>query len=182
MQISIKSFIRATVIAATLFGANAILAGCAVTVPDGVRPVTDFDINRYLGTWYELARIDHKFEKDLTQVSAHYTMNADGGITVLNRGFDSIKNEWREVEGTARFLGAANVAALKVSFFGPFYGGYNVVILDDDYQTALVIGENKEYFWLLSRDKKMDKNRVRELLEKARGLGVDVNRIVLVAQ
>ncbi|MEF8690712.1 UNVERIFIED_CONTAM: lipocalin family protein, partial [Comamonas sp. A-3] len=100
-----------------------------------MKPVTGFDAKRYMGTWYELARIDHSFEKDLTQVSASYSLNDDGSVAVLNRGFDSVKQKWREAEGKARFLGSPDVGALKVSFFGPFYGGYNVVSLDEDYQT-----------------------------------------------
>lgn len=173
---------RATALATVLIGTSAVLSGCAVSVPNGVKPVTGFDIHQYLGTWYELARIDHHFEKDLIQVSARYNLNADGSVSVLNRGFHSVKQEWREAEGKARFLGPANVAALKVSFFGPFYGGYNVVSLDDAYQTSLVIGGSLDYFWLLSRNKSIPEQQLNLLLKKAQSLGVDLSRVTLVAQ
>ncbi|WP_045840254.1 lipocalin family protein [Comamonas thiooxydans] len=145
-------------------------------------PVSHFDINRYLGTWYELARIDHHFEKNLIQVAARYQLNADGSISVLNRGFDARKQEWREAEGKAQFLGPSNVAALKVSFFGPFYGGYNVVSLDDEYQTCLVIGGSLDYFWLLSRQKSIPEEQLHLLLLKAQSLGVDLSRVIRVPQ
>ncbi|TZG06177.1 MULTISPECIES: lipocalin family protein [Comamonas] len=145
-------------------------------------PVSHFDINRYLGTWYELARIDHHFEKNLIQVAARYQLNADGSISVLNRGFDARKQEWREAEGKAQFLGPSNVAALKVSFFGPFYGGYNVVSLDDEYQTSLVIGGSLDYFWLLSRQKSIPEEQLHSLLLKAQSFGVDLSRVIRVPQ
>ncbi|WP_149357142.1 lipocalin family protein [Comamonas testosteroni] len=145
-------------------------------------PVSHFDINRYLGTWYELARIDHHFEKNLIQVVARYQLNADGSISVLNRGFDARKQEWRKAEGKAQFLGPSNVAALKVSFFGPFYGGYNVVSLDDEYQTSLVIGGSLDYFWLLSRQKSIPEEQLHLLLLKAQSFGVDLSRVIRVPQ
>lgn len=182
MHISRSSFMRATALAAVLAGTQLALSGCAVSVPPGVEPVSHFDLHRYLGTWYELARIDHHFEKNLIQVSARYQLNADGSISVLNRGFDPRKQEWREAEGKAQFLGAPNVAALKVSFFGPFYGGYNVVSLDDAYQTSLVIGGSLDYFWLLSRQKSIPEEQLRLLLQKAQSFGVDLSRVIRVAQ
>ena len=182
MHISRSSFIRATALATVLVGANVALSGCAVDVPNGVKPVTGFDAKRYMGTWYELARIDHSFEKDLTQVSASYSLNDDGSVAVLNRGFDSIKQKWREAEGKARFLGSSDVAALKVSFFGPFYGGYNVVSLDEDYQTSLVIGSSMDYFWLLSRNRSIPEQQFNLLLQKAKTLGIDLSRVTKVPQ
>ncbi|MEG0113024.1 MAG: lipocalin family protein, partial [Comamonas sp.] len=142
MPFSTSALFRATALAVVITGAAVALPGCAVSVPQGVQPVSGFDASKYMGAWYELARIDHRFEKGLTQVSATYSLNADGSVTVLNRGYDPAKQAWREAQGKARFLGQADEAALKVSFFGPFYGGYNVVSLDDQYQTALVIGSS----------------------------------------
>ncbi|MGU3626096.1 lipocalin family protein [Comamonas sp. C24C] len=144
--------------------------------------MSGFDVKRYTGTWYELARIEHRFEKGLSQVSAQYSLNEDGTVTVINRGYDSAKQEWRQAQGRARFLGDPGVAALKVSFFGPFYGGYNVVSLDDEYQTAMVIGGSLDYFWLLSRSKTLPEQQFRRLLEKASSLGVDLSRVQVVAQ
>jgi apolipoprotein D and lipocalin family protein len=163
--------------------AGALLAsGCAVRVPDNVRPVTSFDVKRYAGTWYELARIDHRFEKGLVNTTAQYSLNPDGTVKVVNRGFNPAKNEWKEATGTARFLGDPGTAALKVSFFGPFYGGYNVVHLSDDYQTALVIGNTRDYFWLLSRQKTMPEAQKQALLAQAARIGVDLNTVIHVPQ
>lgn len=173
---------RATAMALVITGAAVALPGCAVSVPQGVQPVSGFDASKYMGTWYELARIEHRFEKGLTQVSATYNLNADGSVTVLNRGYDSAKQEWREAQGKARFLGQADEAALKVSFFGPFYGGYNVVSLDDQYQTALVIGSSLDYMWILSRSKTIPEAQRQALLQKAQALGVDLGQVIRVEQ
>ena len=182
MQLSRSSLIRTAALTAAAAGVAAVVSGCAVSVPRGITPVTGFDAKRYMGTWYELARIDHRFEKGLTEVSANYSLNDDGSVLVVNRGYDAAKKEWRQANGKARFLGESDVAALKVSFFGPFYGGYNVVSLDDDYQTSLVIGDSLDYFWLLSRSKSIPEQKFKQLLEKAQSLGVDLSRVLLVAQ
>ncbi len=159
-----------------------LVSGCVVRVPENLQPVTGFDVNRYAGTWYELARIDHRFEKGLVNVTAQYSLNPDGTVKVVNRGFNPAKNEWKQAVGTARFLGDPRTAALKVSFFGPFYGGYNVVRLSEDYQTALVIGNTRDYFWLLSRQKTMPEAQKQALLAEAARLGVDLNQVIHVAQ
>lgn len=182
MRFSRSSSIRCAALTAVAAGVAAAFWGCAVSVPQGVQPVSGFDVTRYKGTWYELARIEHRFEKGLSQVSAQYSLNEDGSVTVINRGYDPAKQEWRQARGRARFLGRPDVAALKVSFFGPFYGGYNVVSLDDEYQTALVIGDSLDYFWLLSRSKTIPEQQFRRLLEKASSLGVDLSRVQVVAQ
>lgn len=182
MPFSTSALFRATALAVVITGAAAVLPGCAVSVPQGVQPFSGFDASKYMGTWYELARIDHRFEKGLTQVSATYSLNADGSVTVLNRGYDPAKQAWREAQGKARFLGQADEAALKVSFFGPFYGGYNVVSLDDQYQTALVIGSSTDYMWILSRSKTIPEAQRQALLEKAQSLGIDLGRVIRVEQ
>ena len=182
MRFSRSSLIRTAALTVVAAGVAAAVSGCAVSVPRGVQPVTSFDAKRYMGTWYELARIDHRFEKGLTEVSAHYSLNDDGTVTVINRGYDAAKKEWREATGKARFLEDPGLAALKVSFFGPFYGGYNVVSLDDEYQTSLVIGDSLDYFWLLSRSKSISEKKFKQLLAKAQSLGVDISRVLAVAQ
>ncbi|MGE8492468.1 MULTISPECIES: lipocalin family protein [Comamonas] len=182
MPFSANALIRATAMAVAITGAAVALPGCAVSVPQGVQPVSGFDASKYMGTWYELARIDHRFEKGLTQVTASYSLNADGSVTVLNRGYDPAKQQWREAQGKARFLRQANEAALKVSFFGPFYGGYNVVSLDEQYQTALVIGSSTDYMWILSRSKTIPEAQRQALLEKAQSLGVDLAQVIRVEQ
>lgn len=159
-----------------------LVSACVVRVPDKLQPVNNFDVGRYAGTWYELARIDHRFEKGLVNVTAQYSLNPDGTVKVVNRGFNPAKNEWKQAVGTARFLGDPRTAALKVSFFGPFYGGYNVVRLSEDYQTALVIGNTRDYFWLLSRQKTMPEAQKQALLAEAARLGVDLNQVIHVAQ
>lgn len=159
--------------------ATVLLAGCAVSVPRNIQPVQNFDAAKYMGQWYEIARIDHRFQKGLTQSMAHYALNSDGTVQVINRGFDAKNNAWKQVEGTAKFLGSPSEGALKVSFFGPFYGGYNVVDLGDDYQTSLVIGENTDYFWLLSREPALPAAQVQQLLDKAQSMGVDVSKVIL---
>ena len=182
MPFSTSALFRATTMALVITGAAVALPGCAVSVPQGVQPVSGFDAGKYMGTWYELARIDHRFEKGLTQVSATYSLNADGSVAVLNRGYDPAKQAWREAQGKARFLGQADEAALKVSFFGPFYGGYNVVSLDDQYQTALVIGSSTDYMWILSRSKTIPEAQRQALLQKAQALGVDLGQVMRVEQ
>ncbi|MGN1055148.1 MAG: lipocalin family protein [Comamonas sp.] len=154
-------------------------AGCAVSVPANIEPVQNFDAAKYMGQWYEIARIDQRFQKGLTKATANYALNSDGTVKVINRGFNAEKNEWKEVEGKAKFIGNPKTAALKVSFFGPFYGGYNVVYLDPAYQTSLVIGENTDYFWLLSRKPDLPKDQVQALLQKAQSLGVDLNKVIM---
>lgn len=176
------SLVRIACMAALAAAAAVAVSACAVSVPQGVQAVSGFDAQRYMGTWYELARIDHRFEKGLSRTTANYSLNADGTVKVINRGFDAAKNEWREAEGKARFMGDPSVAALKVSFFGPFYGGYNVVSLDDNYQTSLVIGSDRSYFWLLSREPHIPQAQRQALLAKAQSFGIDLDQVIHVEQ
>jgi apolipoprotein D and lipocalin family protein len=128
------------------------LYACSST-PDSIVAIEIFDKAKYLGKWYEIARIDFKFEKDLNNTTAEYSLNDNGTIKVDNRGYNTVKEEWEQAIGKAKFVGDETVARLKVSFFGPFYSGYNVIALDDDYRYALVAGENFDYLWILSREK-----------------------------
>ena len=160
----------------------ALASGC-VGAPPGVEPLTGFEPQRYLGTWYEIARLDHSFERGLTRVSAHYSTRADGGLDVLNRGFDPAKGEWREARGRAYFTGGRDTAALKVSFFGPFYGGYNVIALDRaDYGYALVCGPDRSYLWILARTPRLDATVRDALVARARELGFDTGKLIYVEQ
>lgn len=158
-----------------------LMAGCT-SVPDGLQPVKNFDAARYLGTWYEIARLDHSFERGLTQVSATYAQRADGGIDVLNRGFDPVKNAWRDAHGRAYFLQGPHIASLKVSFFWPFYGGYHVIALDPDYRYALIAGPSREYLWILARDKRLPLAVQTELIHTSRQAGFDVDTLIFVKQ
>ena len=158
------------------------LAGCSLGPLPGVKPVTGFDLARYSGTWYEIARLDHRFERGLTDVSATYRVQADGSVEVRNRGFDVAKDEWREAIGRAVFIGAPTTGSLKVSFFGPFHGGYHVVELDPDYRWALVLGPDRDYAWILARDKVLPAS-VREHLSAAAGAaGIDTSAWLWVTQ
>jgi len=115
-----------------LIGLVFLLAGC-VGVPDGVKPVEKFQLERYLGKWYEIARLDHSFERGLSQVSAEYSLNAEGSVKVINRGFSDKDKKWKEAVGKAYFVKRPDQGFLKVSFFGPFYGSY--IILELDHKT-----------------------------------------------
>ncbi len=155
------------------------LAGCT-GVPDGIEPVEDFELDRYLGTWYEIARLDHRFERGLTNVSAHYSMRVDGGVAVSNRGYRVADDEWDEAEGKAYFVGDSNVGRLKVSFFGPFYGGYNVFVLDEEYQYAMVAGPDRSYLWILARTPEIDDSLRDELITQAAAGGFATEELIFV--
>src|SRR5690606_21999140 len=139
---------------------------CA-SIPKSAKAVENFDVNKYLGTWYEIARFDFRFEKNLDNVSAQYHLDKNGNVIVLNSGFNYKKGEWKKAEGLAKFRGNKDVAELKVSFFGPFYSGYNVVALDDNYKYALIAGKNLDYLWILSRTKNIPENIKTEYLKIA---------------
>ena len=154
--------------------------GCA-GIPENVKPVDQFRLERYLGGWYEIARLDHSFERGLSRVTADYSLRDDGGVRVLNRGYSEKEKKWKEAEGKGYFVRGPDQGHLKVSFFGPFYGSYIVVELDrEDYQYALVCGPDKSYLWLLSRGTEM-KGEVRDrLIAKAAALGFDTGRLIFV--
>lgn len=155
-------------------------SGCT-GVPDGVEVVTGFELDRYLGTWYEIARLNHSFERGMSNVTANYNMRDDGGVSVVNRGYKVAKGEWQEAAGKAYFVGDANVGQLKVSFFGPFYGGYNIVELDkDNYQYALIAGPDRGYLWILSRSPKLGNDVLSALVNKARDLNFPTDELIYV--
>jgi apolipoprotein D and lipocalin family protein len=133
-----------------LLGAALISTSCT-QLPEGVTAVSPFDVNRYLGEWHEIARLDHRFERGLTDVSAHYSLRPDGGLKVINKGYNAAENEWDTAEGKAYFVDDTQTGRLKVSFFGPFYGGYNIAKLEADYSMALVVGPSLDYAWILAR-------------------------------
>ena len=160
----------------------AVVAGCT-GVPEGLVPVSPFDAGRYLGRWYEIARLDHPFERNLTHVHAEYSRGDGEEILVLNRGFDRTSGQWREIRGMARLSGEKSVGSLEVSFFRPFWGGYHVIALDRDaYGYAMVAGPNRSYLWILSRERTLDSAILAELVSKARAWGFDVDRLIYVSQ
>lgn len=156
----------------------ALLAACTGT-PEGVEVVDDFELEPYLGTWYEIARLDHRFERGLSNVTANYSLRDDGGVAVVNRGYRADKGEWDEANGKAYFVGEPNVGRLKVSFFGPFYGGYNVVAVDPA-SYSLVVGPDRSYLWILSRTPSLDDAVLSELVAKAEALGFATDELIYV--
>lgn len=155
------------------------LYSCA-SIPDGAVPVSPFDGDKYLGKWYEIARLDFKFEKDLNNTTAEYSQNDDGTIKVDNRGYNTKKKEWTQSIGKAKFIKGDNVAKLKVSFFGPFYAGYNVIAIDSDYTYALVAGENLKYLWILSRETTIPEDIKESYLNIAGSIGYKTSDLVWV--
>lgn len=159
-----------------------LLSGC-MGMPQGVRPVSGFELDRYLGTWYEIARLDHSFERGLIRVTAEYSLRGDGGVRVLNRGYSAGKGAWSEAEGKAYFVESEDIGYLKVSFFGPFYGSYVIFELDQDgYQYAFVSGPDTSYLWLLARTPTVSDEVLQSFTERAAALGFDTTALILVDQ
>lgn len=164
-----------------LLGAGFILNSCASrTIPEKAVAVTNFDKNKYLGKWYEIARLDFKFEKGLNNTTAEYAMREDGKIKVTNKGYDYDKDKWKQSEGKAKFVGDDSIAMLKVSFFGPFYAGYNVLAIDKDYKYALVSGDSLDYLWILSREKTIPENIKKDYLKQAQEIGYNTSNLLWV--
>jgi len=158
------------------------LTGC-LGMPEGVTPVKDFELNRYLGKWYEIARLDHSFERGLENVTAEYAMRKDGGVSVLNRGYSPEKNKWKEARGKAYFVKNTNEGYLKVSFFGPFYGSYVVFELDKkDYQYAFISGPDTSYLWLLARTPALPQEVMDRFKQRSKELGFDTSKLIYVKQ
>jgi apolipoprotein D and lipocalin family protein len=165
-----------------MLAASAMLAGCA-GVPKGIAPVENFNAQRYLGAWYEIARLEHRQEKGLRNITAHYRLRDDGGIDVLNRGYDPQKGEWRTAKGKAYFVKGPDVGHLKVSFYGPFYDSYIVFGLDEaDYQYAYVTSSDKNSLWFLSRNPHVSEKAMDRFIKKARELGFATDKLVYVEQ
>lgn len=150
------------------------------TIPDKVSAVRPFDKSRYLGTWYEIARFDFKFEKDLNNTTANYSINSDGSLRVVNRGFNTVSHEWKEAIGRAKFVDQDSIAMLKVSFFGPFYAGYNVIAIDSAYRYALVCGNSLEYLWILSREKIIPEDIKTQYLDLAKSVGFETEKLLWI--
>ena len=144
------------------------------TLPKGAVAVRPFDKEKYLGKWYEIARLDFKYEKDLDNTTAEYSLNADGTIKVDNKGYHTKKEEWKQAVGKAKFVATEDVAMLKVSFFGPFYSGYNVIAIDPDYTYALVAGASLKYLWILSRETSIPDDIKSKYLKIAQDIGYNV--------
>lgn len=165
---------------------SVLVIGCysmnsCVGLPDGIKPVEGFQKDKYLGKWYEIARLDHSFERGLSHVTAEYSIKDDGGLKVLNKGYNAAKGEWSEAEGKAYFVKDSDVGHLKVSFFGPFYGSYAVFVLDEkDYEYAYITSYNKEYLWFLSRKPIVSESDKEQFIKTSKELGFAVENLIFV--
>ena len=174
-----RHWLQRSVIVAVL---SMLVSGC-LGIPDNASAVQDFELGRCLGTWYEIARLDHRFERGLSHVQAQYSLRDDGGVRVINKGFNTKKGEWSAAEGKAYFVGEPDIGRLKVSFFGPFYGAYNIVELDqDNYRYALIIGPDTDYMWILARDPQLEPVVLDRIIAKAETLGFPVNELIFPEQ
>ena len=167
---------------------TALLSTACMGVPEHIKVVDSVDASQYLGTWYEIARLDHSFERDLEKVTATYTLSKDGSMKVINRGYNPKSNEWQVAEGKAFFIDPpnadkTNTGRLKVSFFGPFYGAYNIMVLDKPYYNYVMIcGPNKSYLWILARTPQLTYPIKQHLIAQAKVLGFDTEKIIHVPQ
>ncbi len=170
-----RQFIYLLLICAIMIG----LYSCN-TIPNGAVAVNPFNKERYLGKWYEIARKDFKYERDLSNTTAEYSLNDNGTIKVDNQGYNTKKGEWTQAIGKAKFVGEENIAKLKVSFFGPFYSGYNVIAIDDEYRYALVAGKSLKYLWILSREINIPEEIKDKYLKIAEEIGYNTADLIWV--
>ena len=166
----------------TLFSASLFVMNSCSSIPKGALVIQDFDQEKYLGNWYEIARMDFVFQKNLSNTTAEYSLNEDGTIKVVNRGFNYIKNEYVAATGKVKFAGDSNEGKLKVSFFGPFYSGYNVVKIDPEYKYALVFGENRDYMWIKNKKKTIPEEVKQDYLNLAQMNGYDIKKLAWTEQ
>lgn len=159
-----------------------LFSSCSVEIPKGATAVKDFNSEKFLGKWYEIARFDYRFEKNLKNVTATYSKKDNGMIKVDNRGYDYTKNKWKESVGEARFVENEKVGRLKVSFFKPIWAGYNVIDIDEDYKYALIAGNNLDYLWILSREKIIPESYKQRFIAKAKAIGYKTENLIWVAQ
>ena len=158
-----------------------ILLNACTSYPDTIQPVKGFELNRYLGTWYEIARLDHSFERGMNKVTAEYRLQENGRVKVINKGWDSKKNKWKKAIGKAYFVRDKDEAYLKVSFFGPFYGSYVIFEMDkDNYQYAFVSGPDQNYLWLLSRSPKVSDKLRNHFISTAKKHGFNTKNLIFV--
>lgn len=159
-----------------------LLAACA-GIPYGIKPITHFDVTRYVGKWYEIARLDNRFERGLKQITAEYSLRDNGGLRVINSGVNIESGQREYAEGKAYFIDSPDVGSLKVSFFGPFYGGYHIIELDrENYGYVMIAGSGRDYLWVLSRKPKLDETVLKSLTAKAKSLGFQTDRLIFPEQ
>lgn len=159
----------------------AVLFGCT-SKPEGVEPIQNIELKPYLGKWFEIARLDHSFERGLSNVTAEYELREDGGVTVINRGYSQEEQSWKQAEGKAYFVDEPSTGHFKVSFFGPFYSSYIIFELGEDYDYAFISGYNRDYLWLLSRQPQVDSATLERFKQVARDKGFAIDELILVDQ
>ncbi len=147
-----------------------------------IEPIADFDVERFVGDWYEIARMERGIGKPLTRSRVEYESRDDGSLHITSRGFHTGTNRWVESTGIARFVGSPNFGAMKASFFGPFFEGYHIVAIDPEYRWAMIMGDTTESFKLLSRTPVMDGVTADRLVHQAELMGVHADRIHWVMQ
>lgn len=171
---------RQLIVLGLILSALPMLSACT-GLPKGVTPVSDFELDRYLGSWYEIARLDHRFERDLQGVTAQYSLEEDGTVSVINSGVSAAKGENKRAEGKAKFVGDPDTGHLKVSFFGPFYASYVIFELErDSYDYAFVSGNNKKYLWLLARTPNPSIEIIDRFKVRAAELGFAIDELIMV--
>lgn len=157
------------------------LSACA-GIPEGIQPVTGFDAKRYVGKWYEIARLDNRFEDGLDQITAEYSFNNDGGLDVTNSGHNIESGKRKYAHGKAYFKETPDIGSLKVSFFGPFYGGYHIIELDKEaYGYSMIAGSDRDFLWILAREPKLDDAVLQRLIGKAKQLGFKTEALIFPA-
>ena len=154
--------------------------GCSTKYPD-LKTVQSVDIQKYKGTWYEIARFEHFFEKGCKNVTATYKLKDDGDIKVINQCTNIEDNKTKEAFGIAYPIDKTN-SKLKVSFFRPFYGDYYIIDLADDYSYALVGSPSRELLWILSRTKTLSDEIKNKILKKVTSSGFDANKFIWTMQ
>lgn len=157
-----------------------VLSSCSTSIETNV--VKDFKANKYLGKWYEIARFDNRFEKGLDNVSATYTKIKQNKIRVINRGYNKEKKNWKEAKGIALLNKNPEIGKLRVSFFWPFFGDYNILYIDEEYEHAIVGSKSKDYLWLLSRHYTINEEQKDMLTTKIENLGYDINNLIYISQ
>jgi apolipoprotein D and lipocalin family protein len=164
-----------------LIGFISLLVGCT-GLPDGIAPVSNFDVNRYTGQWFEIARLDNRFEKGLEGVTATYGIDSNGTISVINEGLSTEDGTYKRAEGSATWVDDPTVGHLKVSFFGPFYASYVIFELAPDYSYAFVTGHTRDYLWLLARTPDLPETIKMAFVAQATQLGFNLDDLIWVDQ
>ena len=155
-----------------------LFAACDASTKVDNSTVKSVDLNRYLGSWYEIAKYDHYFERDLDYAMARYTLRDDGKIDVLNTGIKD--GRAKDAKGIAKTTDVPGL--LRVSFFGPFFSDYRIMMLDEDYQYVLVGGSTDKYLWILARTPQLDDATRSLILAEADQRGYDTSKLIWVKQ